>query len=55
MRLQWLGKLKKFSVLIENQTRDLRACSVVTQPTTLQLARNLSESRPKHRLSKDFS
>jgi hypothetical protein len=35
MRLEGLGQLKKSSDLIENQTRDLPACSLVPQPTTL--------------------
>jgi hypothetical protein len=33
--LESLGKLKQFIVLIGNETRDLPACSVVPEPTTL--------------------
>jgi hypothetical protein len=41
VRLEGLGKLKKkkkFNDFIGNQTRDLPACSIVPQPTTLQRA-----------------
>jgi hypothetical protein len=34
-RLEGLGKLKKSNDLIGNQTRDLPACRIVPQPTTL--------------------
>jgi hypothetical protein len=41
VRLEGLGKLKKKSNdLIGNQTRDLPACSIVPQPTTLPRAPN---------------
>jgi hypothetical protein len=35
VRLEGLGKLKKFNDLIGNRTRDLPACGIVPQPTTL--------------------
>jgi hypothetical protein len=35
--LEGFGKLKKFNNLIGNRTRDLAACSIVPQPTTLSL------------------
>jgi hypothetical protein len=38
MRLEGLGKLKKFNDLIENRTHDLPACSIVPQLTTLPRA-----------------
>jgi hypothetical protein len=38
VRLEGLGQLKKFNDLIENRTRDLPACSVVPQRTTLPRA-----------------
>jgi hypothetical protein len=38
MRLEGLGKLKKSNDLIGIRTRDLPACSVVPQPTTLPRA-----------------
>jgi hypothetical protein len=38
MLLEGLGKLKKSNNLIENRTRDLPACSIVPQPTTLPRA-----------------
>jgi hypothetical protein len=34
-RLEELGKLKKLNDLIGNQTRDIPACSIVPQLTTL--------------------
>jgi hypothetical protein len=34
MRLEGLGKLKNPSDLIGNRTRDLPACSIVSEPTT---------------------
>jgi hypothetical protein len=38
LRLEELGKLKKFNDLIGNRIRDLPACSIVPQPTTLPRA-----------------
>jgi hypothetical protein len=38
MRLEGLGKLKISNYLIGNRTRDLPACSIVPQPTTLPRA-----------------
>jgi hypothetical protein len=35
MRLEGLGQLKQLNDLIDNRTRDLPACSIVPQPTTL--------------------
>jgi hypothetical protein len=35
VRLEGLGKLKKFNDLIGNRTRDLPSCSIVPQATTL--------------------
>jgi hypothetical protein len=35
MRLEGLGKLKKSNDLIGNQTCELPACSIASQPTTL--------------------
>jgi hypothetical protein len=35
VRLEGLGKFKKFIHLIGSRTRDLSACSIVPQPTTL--------------------
>jgi hypothetical protein len=35
VRLEMLGKLKKFNHLIGSRTRDLPACSILPQPTTL--------------------
>jgi hypothetical protein len=35
VRLERLGKLKRFSDLIGNRTRDRPACSIVPQQTTL--------------------
>jgi hypothetical protein len=37
MRLEWLGKLKKSNDLIVTRTRELPACSIVPQLTTLPL------------------
>jgi hypothetical protein len=42
MRLKGLGQLKKSNDLIGNRTRDLPACSIVPQPTTLLRAPALS-------------
>jgi hypothetical protein len=38
VRLEELGKLKKFNDLIGNRTRNLTACSIVPQQMTLQRA-----------------
>jgi hypothetical protein len=38
MRLEGLGKLKNSVDLVGNLTRDLPACSIVPQPTTLPRA-----------------
>jgi hypothetical protein len=38
VRLEGLRQLKKFNYLIGNRTRDLPACSIVPQPTTLPRA-----------------
>jgi hypothetical protein len=35
LRLGGLGQLKKYSDLVGNRMRDLSACSIVPQPTTL--------------------
>jgi hypothetical protein len=35
VRLEGLGKLKKFNMLIGSQTHNLPACSIVPQPTML--------------------
>jgi hypothetical protein len=45
MRLEGLGKLKKSNDLIGIRTRDLPACSVVPQPTTLPLDPRVSNGR----------
>jgi hypothetical protein len=37
VRLEGLGQLKKSNDLIENRIRDLPACNIVPQPTTLPL------------------
>jgi hypothetical protein len=42
VRLEGLGKLKTYNDLIGNQTRDLPACSIVPQPSTLQRAPRLA-------------
>jgi hypothetical protein len=42
VRLEGFGKLKKSNNLIGNGTRDLLACSIVPQPTTLSRAPNLT-------------
>jgi hypothetical protein len=57
MRLEGLGKLKKKIHLIGTRTRDLPACSIVPQPTTIprataikeihNLSRNVLEMLPK--------
>jgi hypothetical protein len=41
VRREGLGKLKKSNDLIENRNRDLPACSIVPQPTTLPRATNI--------------
>jgi hypothetical protein len=38
VQLEGLGQLKNPNDLIRNQTRDLPACSIVSQPTTLPQA-----------------
>jgi hypothetical protein len=38
VRLEVLGKWKKYNDLFGNQTRDIPACTIVPQSTTLQLA-----------------
>jgi hypothetical protein len=38
VRMEGLGQLKKSSDLIENRTRNVAACSIVPQPTTLSRA-----------------
>jgi hypothetical protein len=38
MRLEGLGQSKKFNDHIGNQSRDLPACSIISQPTTLPRA-----------------
>jgi hypothetical protein len=38
VRLEGLGQLKKSNDLIGYRTRDLQACSIVPQPTTLPRA-----------------
>jgi hypothetical protein len=38
IRLEGLGKLKKFYGLIVNRLHDLPACSTASQPSTLPLA-----------------
>jgi hypothetical protein len=38
VRLEGLGKLKKSNDLIGNRTRDLLACSIMPQPTTIPRA-----------------
>jgi hypothetical protein len=40
VRLEGTGKLKKFIHLIRTRTRDLPACSIALQPSTLQHAPN---------------
>jgi hypothetical protein len=42
VQLEELGKLKKCSDLIGNETRDLPACNIVPQPTELALAPKIS-------------
>jgi hypothetical protein len=47
VRLEGLGKFKKSNDLIGTRTRDLPACSIVSQPTTLPmyyLKRNWAET-----------
>jgi hypothetical protein len=41
VRLEGLGQLKKFNDFIKNRTRDLPACSIVPQKTTLQTFKEL--------------
>jgi hypothetical protein len=41
VRLEGLGKLKKFNDLIRNRTHDLPACSIVPQPTMLSCAHSI--------------
>jgi hypothetical protein len=41
MRLEELGQLKRSNDLIGDLTRDLPACIIVSQPTTLQLSQNV--------------
>jgi hypothetical protein len=43
VRLEGIGNLKKIH-LIGTQTRDLPACSIVPQPTTLPHAQRLAKS-----------
>jgi hypothetical protein len=43
VRLGGLGILKKSNEIIGNQTRDLPACSIVPQPTTLPRAPDSNE------------
>jgi hypothetical protein len=38
LRLEGLGKLRKFDDLIRNRTNDLQACNTAPQPTTLPRA-----------------
>jgi hypothetical protein len=38
VRLEGLGQLNKFNDLIGNRTRDLPACNIIPQPTTLPRA-----------------
>jgi hypothetical protein len=38
VRLEGLGKLKRFNDLIGNRTHNIRACSIVPQPSTLPRA-----------------
>jgi hypothetical protein len=38
VQLEGLGTQKKFNDLMGNRTRDLPACSIVSQPTTLPRA-----------------
>jgi hypothetical protein len=38
VRLEGLGQLKRSNDLIGKRTRDLQACSIVPQPTTLTCA-----------------
>jgi hypothetical protein len=42
MRMEGLGKLKKFSDLIESRTLDLPACRIAPQPSTLPRAPKFS-------------
>jgi hypothetical protein len=44
MRLTELGKLEHFNYLIGNRTRDLPACSIVPQPSTLPRASSVAKS-----------
>jgi hypothetical protein len=49
VRLEGLGQLKKFNDLIGIRTRDLTACSIVPQPTTLPRKVNLTHRTIYHR------
>jgi hypothetical protein len=40
LRTMWIRSIEKFNDLIGNPTRDLPACSIVPQPTTLPRAPN---------------
>jgi hypothetical protein len=47
VRLEGLGKLKKFGDLIGTQTHYLPVCSIVSQPTTLPCARMRDKKNKK--------
>jgi hypothetical protein len=47
VRLEGLGKLKKFSDLIGTRNHDLPACSIVPQPTTLLCSPPIKEKKKK--------
>jgi hypothetical protein len=51
MRLEGLGILKKSHHLIGNRTRDLPACSIVPQQTTLLRAPIMTETNKLRGLS----
>jgi hypothetical protein len=60
VRLEGLGKLKKSNDLIGNRSRDIPACSIVPQPSTLPRDPIISHVDPKLsllyiKLSVDFS
>jgi hypothetical protein len=55
VRLEGLGNLKKCSDLIGNRTRDLPACSIVPQPTTLPRAQSRSGRRGEEKILENSS
>jgi hypothetical protein len=50
VQLEGLGKLEQFNDLIGTRTRDLPACSVALQPTTLPRATDILQLKTKNTL-----